>query len=76
MKNTALTKKQKKERNRILLGLILYVVVILAERGLRSAGMLTGRFDSHWALMVPYLVPYFIVGGSVVKNALIGIRNL
>lgn len=76
MKNTALTKKQKKERNRILLGLILYVAVILAEHALRRAGLLTGMLSSHWVLMVPYLVPYFIVGGSVVKNAMIGIRNL
>lgn len=71
-----LTKKQKKERNRILLALCLYFAVILAEHALLRAGLLHGIWTNHWVRMIPYLVPYFLVGGSVVKNALIGIRNL
>lgn len=76
MGKTVLTKKQKKERNRILLALCLYFAVILAEHALLHAGLLHGIWINHWVRMIPYLVPYFLVGGSVVKNALIGIRNL
>ncbi|MGN1383455.1 MAG: heavy metal translocating P-type ATPase [Eubacterium sp.] len=76
MKKSSLTKKQRKERNRIILALIIYAVLVTAEHILKGMGVLTGVFSSHWVLMIPYLVPYFIAGGDVVKNALIGIRNL
>lgn len=76
MKNSSLTKKQRKERNRIVLALIIYVIIVAGEHILKRMGLLTGVFSSHWVLMIPYLLPYFIAGGDVVKNALIGIKNL
>ncbi|MCH3954575.1 MAG: cadmium-translocating P-type ATPase [Eubacterium sp.] len=76
MKNSSLTKKQRKERNRIVLALIIYVIIVAGEHILKRMGLLTGVFSSHWVLMILYLLPYFIAGGDVVKNALIGIKNL
>ncbi|MCH4006172.1 MAG: cadmium-translocating P-type ATPase [Eubacterium sp.] len=71
-----MTKKQRKERNRIITALVIYVILAAGEHILRRMGLLTGVFSSHWVLMIPYLLPYFIAGGDVVKNALIGIKNL
>jgi Cd2+/Zn2+-exporting ATPase len=76
MKQSSLTKKQRKERNRIITALVIYVILAAGEHILRRMGLLTGVFSSHWVLMIPYLLPYFIAGGDVVKNALIGIKNL
>ncbi len=76
MKKSTLSKAQRRERTRIVSALVIYLVLVIGEHVLDRMGMLNGILANQWIQMIPYLVPYFIVGGSVVKNALIGIRHL
>lgn len=72
---STLTKKQKRKLTHIIIALILFFVLVIGEHVLEKMGMLAGIFSNHFILMIPYLIPYFLVGGEVVRNALLGIKN-
>ena len=64
-----MTKKQKKTRNRILLVLAIFVVLLVLDK--------TGVFENVHPLIqfVIYLVPYIIIGYDVIKKACINISH-
>ena len=66
-----MTKKQKKERNKIILAGAVFLVLALAEH---FAG-LEAVFGNQWLKLLLYLIPYLIVGKDVVIGAFRGIRN-
>lgn len=66
-----MTKKQKRERNRIILAGILFVLVGVLTR---FSGI--ALLENRAVKLVLYLIPYFTVGSGVVKGALRGIRAL
>ena len=65
------TDKQKKELQRIGISLVLFVILMIAEH----AGLFPDTMGGRIALLLLYLVPYFIVGHDVVHKCLIGIKN-
>ena len=65
------TDKQKKELQRIGISLVLFVILMIAEH----AGLFPDTMGGRIALLLLYLVPYFIVGHDVVRKCLIGIKN-
>ncbi|MBQ8030462.1 MAG: heavy metal translocating P-type ATPase [Butyrivibrio sp.] len=64
-----MTKKQKKVRNRIIIVLIMFAVLMILEK--------TGVLDPvPWYLqLVIFLVPYIIIGYDVIKKAVINISH-
>ena len=64
-----MTKKQKKTRNRILLVLAIFIVLLVLDK--------TGVFENVHPLIqfVIYLVPYIIIGYDVIKKACINISH-
>ena len=63
-----MTKKQRRERNQILLAAFLYILLAAAEH------FIGGRlFENRLLKLLLYLVPYLVVGRGVVKSALRGI---
>ena len=64
-----MTKKQKKTRNRILLVLAIFIVLLVLDK--------TGVFDYVHPLIqfVIYLIPYGIIGYDVIKKACINISH-
>ena len=65
-----MTKKQKRERNRILLAAGLYLILAAAEHFLGGA-----LFENRLLKFLLYLIPYLVVGSDVVKGALRGIMG-
>lgn len=66
-----MTKKQKKERNKIIAAGVLFLLLAAAEH----AGLFPEIFANRLAKFGLYLVPYLVVGLDVVKGAFHGIRN-
>ena len=62
-----MSKKQKKVLVRIIVALVLLAGVILLD-----------KLDllPQWAMIVLYLVPYFVIGYDILWKALKGIRQL
>lgn len=63
--------KLKKERNKILLGLGIFILLMLLDK-LHLVPLLFGHW---WSAFLLYLIPYLISGYTVVRKALLGIRN-
>ena len=66
-----MTKKQKKERNKILLAGAVFLVLAVAEH----FAVFEPVFGNRWLKLILYLIPYLIVGRDVVLGAFRGIRN-
>ena len=65
-----LTTKQKKELTRIMIALVMFAVLMIAEHT-----FIPEEFShSIWMLLI-WLVPYFIAGYDVVRKCLIGISH-
>ncbi len=64
-----MTKKQKKTRNRILIVLAMFVVLLILDK--------TGIFEPlpWYVLFVIYLIPYGIIGYDVIRKAFINISH-
>ncbi len=64
-----MTKKQKKVRNRIIITLIMFVVLLIIDK--------IGLFENvPWFVQLPiYAVPYIIIGYDVIKKAAINISH-
>ncbi len=65
-----MTKKQKQSLQRILISLVLFVILLILDK--------TGTMEqisNRWLRMIPYLVPYLIVGYDVLRKAFINIRH-
>ncbi|SDA76508.1 Cd2+/Zn2+-exporting ATPase [Butyrivibrio sp. INlla18] len=64
-----MTKKQKKVRNRILVVLALFIILLVCDK--------TGLFDNVPELVrfVLYLIPYIIIGYDVIRKAAINISH-
>ena len=64
-----MTKKQKKVRNRILIVLALFVILLICDK--------TGLFDKtpEFVRFVLYLIPYIIIGYDVIRKAVINISH-
>ena len=63
-----MTKKQKKMLRRIVIALVLYVLLMIAQH-------LWPLEKAPWVWLPLYLIPYFIVGYDVLRKAVIGIAN-
>lgn len=64
------TKKQKKELYRIIIALVLFVILMIAEHTVIPENI------AHSPWMIPvWLVPYFIVGYDVVRKCFLGIAH-
>ena len=66
-----MTKKQKKELRKIIIAACIFFPLLI----LKHTGVPAAVFGNRWVSLIVFLVPYFIVGGSVVKRGLLGIRN-
>ena len=66
-----MTKKQKKELRKIIIAACIFFPLLI----LKHMGVPAAVFGNRWVSLIVFLVPYFIVGGSVVKRGLLGIRN-
>ena len=80
-----LTKKQQKELKRIIISLILFAVLMIAEHIVLphfeidnhdpGSAPAPGVMGAEIILDLLYLIPYFIVGHDVIRKCLIGIKN-
>lgn len=78
-----MTKKQKKVLKRIIISAVLVAVlavfehIVLGKSGdayrVPALGEFFGKY--YFLLLFLYLVPYFIIGGDILKKALKGIKN-
>ena len=64
-----MTKKQKKTRNRILIVLALFIILLIADK--------TGLLDNIPEIIIffAYLIPYIIIGYDVIRKAFINISH-
>ncbi len=66
-----MSEKLTKERNRVAISVILFLVLMLIEKM-----KLIPVLNEHPLLFLPlYLIPYFISGSNVVRECLLGIKN-
>ena len=66
-----MSEKLTKERNRVAVSVILFLVLMLIEKM-----KLIPVLNAHPLLFLPlYLIPYFISGSNVVRECLLGIKN-
>ena len=66
-----MSEKLKKERNRVVLSVILFLVLMIVEKM-----KLIPVLNEHPLLFLPlYLIPYFISGYDVVRECFLGIKN-
>ncbi len=66
-----MSKKQKKELKKIIAALVIFFVLLILEK----TEVMPQVFENKWLSLILYLVPYFICGASVVRKALLGIKN-
>ena len=65
-----LTKKQKKDLTRIIIAVVIFAGLMIAEHTVIPQSFA----KSIWMLLI-WLVPYFIVGYDVVRKCLLGISH-
>ncbi|MDO4284412.1 MAG: heavy metal translocating P-type ATPase [Eubacteriales bacterium] len=65
-----MTKKQKQSLIRIIAAFVLFLILLVLDH----TGALSG-ITNRWILMIPYLVPYLIVGWDVLRKAFLNIRH-
>lgn len=66
-----LTKRQKKDLNRIIIALVLFVALMIAE----LTHLIPENIADSWWMVPIWLVPYFIVGYDVVRKCFLGISH-
>ncbi len=66
-----MTKKQKRELKKIIIALIIFLCLVIFEH----TADIPAITQSRLIMFILFLIPYFIVGGSVVRKALLGIKN-
>lgn len=71
MANHSLTKKQKKGLRRIISAGVIYAVLMILDH----TGALPIVFENRLASLLLYLIPYLIVGFTVLRGAFYGIKN-
>lgn len=60
-----MTKKQKKNLKRILIATVLVVAVAILEQVVKNI--------PGWAVLLMYLLPYFVIGYDILRKAILGI---
>ncbi len=68
---SGMTDKQKKNLRNIIIAIVLFFAMLIVEK----LDLLPGVFGNRWISLGLYLIPYLICGASVVKKALLGIKN-
>ena len=63
--------KLKKEMKKILLALLIFFVLVIAEKSGIAAPLMENRLINT----ILYLIPYLIVGYPVLRKAFLGIKN-
>ena len=63
--------KLRRELRIDILALILFIAILVVDK----TGLLPVVFEHKWISLLVYLVPYFLVGLDVVKDAALGIKN-
>ncbi len=66
-----MTKKQKKELKKIIIALVIFIGLVIFEH----TAILPAVAGERLIMFILYLIPFFIAGGSVVRKALLGIKN-
>ncbi|MDO4614251.1 MAG: heavy metal translocating P-type ATPase [Lachnospiraceae bacterium] len=66
-----MSKKQKRELKKIIAALIVFFILLILDK----TAVLPQIFENKRLSLILYLVPYFICGLSVVRKALLGIKN-
>ena len=67
----SLSKKQKKDLIRIIISLIMFFALMIAEH----TGMIPHAHSGSPAVIAAYLVPYFLAGYDVIRKCLLGIAH-
>ena len=67
----SLSKKQKKDLARIIISLIMFFALMIAEH----TGMIPHAHSGNPAVIAAYLVPYFLTGYDVIRKCLLGIAH-
>lgn len=65
------TSKQKKELTRIIVALVMFVVLLIADH----TSLIPQEMHDSWYMLPVYLVPYFIAGWDVVRKCFLGIAH-
>ena len=63
--------KLRKELRIDILALVLFFAIMAVDK----TGLLPAVFDHKWISLLVYLIPYFLVGWDVVREAALGIKN-
>ena len=63
--------KLRKELRIDILSLVLFFAIMVVDK----TGLLPAVFDHKWISLLIYLIPYFLVGWDVVREAALGIKN-
>ena len=63
--------KLRKELRIDILALVLFFAIMVVDK----TGLLPAVFDHKWISLLIYLIPYFLVGWDVVREAALGIKN-
>ncbi|MCR5587048.1 MAG: heavy metal translocating P-type ATPase [Lachnospiraceae bacterium] len=66
-----MTKKQKKSLRNIIISAVIFVLLIIFTH----IDILPQLFHNMWITLILYLVPYLIVGFSVIRKAVLGIAH-
>ncbi|MBQ6386290.1 MAG: heavy metal translocating P-type ATPase [Lachnospiraceae bacterium] len=66
-----MSSKQKKEMRKIAAALIIFLLILGAEK----TRMIPVLADNRWVNLIFYLIPWFICGRDVLRKAVLGIRN-
>lgn len=66
-----MTKKQKKSLRNIIISAVIFVLLIIFTH----IDILPQLFHNMWITLILYLVPYLIVGFSVIRKAILGIAH-
>lgn len=66
-----MTRKQKKNLTRILIAAVLFAVLMILEH----TELFKSAFANRWISLILYLIPFLIVGASVLRNAVLGILH-
>ncbi|MBQ6314645.1 MAG: cadmium-translocating P-type ATPase [Mogibacterium sp.] len=68
---SGLTKRQKKDLTRIIIAFVLFVLLIVLEH----THVIPESFAHSYWMIIPWLVPYFIVGQDVIRKCFLGISH-